>query len=297
MDRLSDIEAFLAIVENGSQTAASRHLQRSVQSVSRSLAALERDVGVPLVQRTTRQSQPTEAGLAFYNRVKPAFAEINDARLEAADRTGEPAGLLRIAAPTLFAPAYVTPAICEFLARYPKLEVELKASDRQANLMEEGLDLAVRMRELPDSTLRARRLGEVRVVVFGAPAYFARHGRPRHPGELREHQCIVRVTDGEPEAWPFRIEGRRKTLRVRGPLRTDSTPAIHEAVARGLGLGLAPLWQIRGLVEQGVVEVVLEDFEADRLPIQIVLPPTRTLPTKTRLFVDLLAARLKDERL
>lgn len=268
-----------------------------VQSVSRSLASLERSVGVALVQRTTRQSQPTEAGLAFYNRVKPAFAEINDAKSEAADRSGEPSGLLRISAPALFATAYVTPTICDFMERHPKVEVDLKASDRPVNLLDEGLDMAVRIRELPDSTLKVRRLGALRIVVFGAPAYFAKNGRPQHPRDLSQHQCVVRITDGEPEAWPFRIDGRRKTVRVYGPFRTDSTPAMLAAVARGLGIGLAPLWQIRGLVDQGVVEVVLEDFEAARLPIYAVLPPTRTPHTKTRLFIDLLAAQLKGEYL
>lgn len=297
MERLDDLEAFLAIVEKGGQTAAARYLGRSLQSVGRSLAALERSVGIELVQRTTRRSAPTEAGLAFYQRVKPALAEIRDARLEAAERRAEPTGLLRVGAPVLFAAAFVAPAVCDFMERHPGVEVELKASDRPVDLLAEGLDVAVRIRELADSTLRARRLGELRLVVFGAPAYFARHGRPRHPDDLARHACVVRLGDGNAEAWTFRVDGRRRTVRVSGRFRTDSTAAGHAVVARGLGIGFAPLWQIRDLVEAGRVEVVLQAFEGPGLPIHAVLPPSRILPAKSRLFVDLLAERLKGETL
>jgi DNA-binding transcriptional LysR family regulator len=141
MDRMDDLEAFLAIVEKGSQTAAARHLDRSLQSISRSLTALERGTGVELLRRTTRQSNPTEAGLAFYRRVKPAFTEINEARREAAEKRTEPSGLLRIGGPVLFASAYIAPAVCDFMERYAAIEIDLRVSDRQVNLFEEGLDL------------------------------------------------------------------------------------------------------------------------------------------------------------
>jgi len=139
---MEDIEAFLAIVEAGSQTAAARRLGRSLQSVNRSLASLERSVGVELVRRTTRQSLPTEAGLAFYRRVRPAFAEISEARLEAANRRVEPSGLLRIASPVMFGSTYVVPAVAEFLARYPQIEADLKLSDRPVDVVGDGFDLA-----------------------------------------------------------------------------------------------------------------------------------------------------------
>src|SRR6476620_9592204 len=151
---MEDIEAFLAVVEAGSQTAAARQLERSLQSVNRSLASLERSVGVELVRRTTRRSFATEAGLAFYRRVKPAFAEISEARLEAANRRIEPSGVLRIASPVAFGSAYVVPAIAEFLARHAQIEANLKLSDRPIDVVADGFDLAIRIRELPDSSLR-----------------------------------------------------------------------------------------------------------------------------------------------
>ncbi len=191
---MEDIEAFLAVVEAGGQTAAAHRLGRSLSAVNRSLTALERSVGVELVRRTTRRSFATEADLAFYRRVKPAYTEISEARLEATNRRVEPAGLLRIAAPVQFAAAYVVPAIADFMQRYRRIEVDMKASDRPVEVVGEGFDLAVRIRELSDSSLKARRLGELRTVVYGAPDYFARHGRPNRPDDLMHHQCVLRST-------------------------------------------------------------------------------------------------------
>jgi DNA-binding transcriptional LysR family regulator len=157
---MEDIEAFIAVIEAGSQTAAARRLGRSLQSVNRSLVALEKSVGIELVRRTTRRSFATEAGLAFYRRVKPAVAEIGAARLEAASRRDEPSGLLSIAAPVQFAAAFVVPAAAQFMRRYPRLAIDLKASDQAVDVVGEGVDLAVRIRELPGSSLKARRLGQ-----------------------------------------------------------------------------------------------------------------------------------------
>ena len=297
MTGIDDLKAFVAIVETGGQSAAARHLRRSLQSIARSLAALERDVGVELVRRNTRRSEPTEAGLAFFRRVRPAVAEIEDARNKAADTRAEPSGLLRIGAPTAFGAAHVVPAAREFMQRYPHVEVELRTSDQPVDLFEQRLDLAVRIRDLPDSSMRARRLGELRVVIVGTPAYFAAHGRPEHPDDLARHQCIVRMTETDDLVWPFRVGGRLKSVRVGGHFRSDSTPAIHAAVIQGLGLGRTPLWQIRSLVDQGVLEVVLEEFEPARLPIHAVWPATKLPTAKVRLFADALAQQLKNERL
>lgn len=297
MDRLNDIEAFLAIVEKGSLTAAARHLHRSLQSVSRSLTTLERSVAVDLVRRTTRRSHPTEAGLAFYRRVKPALTQIRDAGLEAASQQAELTGLLRVGGPTLFAAAHIVPVISDLVERHPRLEIELMASDREVDLVAERLDIAVRIREMRDSALKTRRLGELRAVVFGAPSYFAKHGRPTHPDELVRHECIVRLTDGDAETWPFRIAGRRRSVRVGGRLRADSTVATNAAVARGAGIGFAPLWLVRSLVDRGEVEIILEEFEIAKFPIHAVWLPTTVPLAKAQLFAESLKARLKLERL
>lgn len=293
MDRLGDLEAFVAIVETGGQTAAARRLRRSLPSINRSLSAVERNVGMQLVRRTTRKSHPTEAGLSFYNRIKPALTAIEDARLQVSDQRSQLSGLLRISAPIQFASVHVAPVIKEFMQSNPEVAIELRTSDQPVDVVEGDLDFAVRIRELPDSSLKVRRLGELRIAVFAARKYFEKFGRPRHPGELMHHECVVRLADGDVAAWPFRISGRRKVVRVAGRFRTDSTLAMQTVVAQGFGIGRAPLWQIRPLVEQGVVDIALEEFEADKLPIYAVLPPARFALAKTRSFLGLLAARIK----
>lgn len=297
MDKIDDLEAFLTIVETGSLTAAARRLDRSLQSVSRSLATLERSVGVELVRRTTRQSHPTEAGLAFHRRVKPAFDEIVGARLEAASRRAEPSGQLTIGAPVLFGPAQLVPVIAAFMAQHPTIEISLKLSDRFADLQDESLDLAVRIGELPEADLMAKRLGSLRRVAFGAPSYFARFGRPEHPDELAGHCCIVRNARGDADKWPFQVDGKPRTIKVTGRFRADSTAATYKAVALGLGIGFTPLWQIRDLVDRGEVELILTDFEPPRAPIHAVWPASKLPLAKTRLFIDFLAGELKAERL
>jgi DNA-binding transcriptional LysR family regulator len=146
----------------------------------------------------------------------------------------------------LFAPIYLVPLIAQFMERYPKIEVELKLSDSFVDILAEGLDLAVRIGELSDSSLKARRLGELRRVVFGAPAYFDKYGRPEKPDDLSAHQCVIRTTDRVPAAWQFRVGKRLETVRVNGRFAADSTAAIQSSVVCGLGIGNAPLWQIRG---------------------------------------------------
>lgn len=296
MHRLEDLEAFVTIVEEGNLSAAARRLRRSLQSVSRSLATLEDSIGIELIRRTTRQSSPTPTGMNFYNRVRPALNEISEAALEAVNQRSKPAGLLRITASVLFAPIHLVPVIAEFMRRHPDIEIELKLSDRFVDLVEEGFDLAIRIGELQDSGLRARRLGEMRRVVFGAPAYFAKHGRPAHPKELLQHQCITRTLETKSEGWPFLIDGKAKTVHISGNLRTDNTAATYSAAKLGLGLGFTPLWQIRDSVAQGELEVILEEFETPMVPIHAVSPPTKMPLPKTRLFVDFLAKRLKSDQ-
>jgi DNA-binding transcriptional LysR family regulator len=207
MNRIEDFQAFAAVIEKGSLTAAARQLGRSLQSISRSLAALEQDVGVELVRRTTRRSGPTDAGLAFYRRLSAALAEIDAAKREASNRSVEASGLLRISASSAFAPLYIVPALSGFLQAHLRVEIELDLSDGYVDLIGEGFDLAIRIGELPDSSLKARLLANSRRVVFAAPRYLAKHGRPRRPEDLAGHQCIVRTAAREGNVWPFKSMG------------------------------------------------------------------------------------------
>jgi DNA-binding transcriptional LysR family regulator len=297
MDRIEDYRAFLAIVEKGGLTAAAHQLGRSLQSVSRSLAALEHEVGVELVRRTTRRSSPTDAGLALFRRLSAALGEIEAAKLEASNRRAEARGLLRITASSAFGPLYVVPALPEFLQAHPRVEIELDLSDGFVDLIDEGFDLAIRIGELPDSSLKARLLANSRRVVFAAPSYLAAHGRPRRPEDLKGHQCIVRTAARDGNAWPFKIDGRLKSVNVAGRFRSSGAAAANAAAVQGLGIANAPLWQMRALVDHGDVELILTRYEPSPVPIHAVWPATRVLPARTQLFIDYFATRLKNDRL
>jgi DNA-binding transcriptional LysR family regulator len=295
MDRIEDFQAFVAIIEKGSLTGAAHHLNRSLQSVSRSLAAVERDLGVELIRRTTRRSSPTEAGLAFHRRLAAALAEIEAAKAEASNRRVEPSGTLRVAGSSMFGSLYMVPAIATFLDVHPRLNIELDLSDRAVDLLDEGFDLAVRSGNLPDSSLKARRLIDLRYVVFASPAYLTRHGRPRRPDDLVRHQCIIHTRTGD--AWAFRFDHAIRRIKVAGRLRTNGMLAANEAAVHGFGIANAPLWQVRKLVDEGRLELLLTRFEPPPTALQAVWPATNLLDVKIRLFVDFLAARLKAERL
>lgn len=297
MDRIEDFQAFLAVVDKGSLTAAAKQLGRSLQSVSRSLAALEQNVGVELVRRTTRRSAPTEAGVTFHRRLSAALSEIESAKHETSNRRLEASGLLRVTSSTAFAQLYVVPAVRAFLAAHSKVEIELELSDRYVDLAAEGFDVAIRVGELPDSSLKAKRLADLRRVVFAAPAYFSKHGRPRRPEDLSDHECIVRTAARDGDTWPFRVDGRLRAVRVAGRFRTSGATAANEAAVQGLGIANAPLWQVRPLVDGGQLELILTRFEPPPVPVHAVWPATKLLPAKTQMFIEALGKRLKVEKL
>ncbi|MBR0757788.1 LysR family transcriptional regulator [Bradyrhizobium jicamae] len=291
----ADYTTFLTIIDEGSLTSAATRLGKSLQSVSRSLARLEDDLGVELVSRTTRRLRPTAVGLEFAGRIRLALTTIDAARedLLASDR--RLAGTIRIGTSSLFGPEYVAPVLSQFLTRNPDIDIELVLSDERVDLVAEKLDFAIRIGHLPDSNLRTRSLGGLNWAVFAAPAYLAAHGRPEHPRELSGHECVLRASDDD--RWVF--GGNRRRIEVHGRFRSESAAARNVAVSSGLGIGLAPLWQVRKLIEQGIVEQILVGHEPPAIPLQIiwVRPSTGTLPRRVRAAMEFLAARLSALRI
>jgi DNA-binding transcriptional LysR family regulator len=292
MPSLTDYATFAAIIEAGSLTAAAQRTERSLQSVSRSLSEIEKDVGVSLIRRTTRQMQTTRAGLKFYARIKTALADLEAAHIEATEEAEEIAGLLKVGSSTLFGPAHVAPALATFLQRHPNVIADLVLADDFSDLLAEGIDAAVRIGALANSGLRARRVAELRRVAFAAPSYLETHGRPERLQDLKNHACVVRTQDQSPDRWEFREATRPLHVPVSARFRSDSAAACNMAVASGLGIGLAPQWQIKDLLAGGDVELLLEDFEPEPVPVHIVWPQAHALPVRVRLFIDFLAARL-----
>lgn len=287
MNELDDYRVFVTIVDAGSLTAAARAHGRSLQSVSRMLARLEQDLGTQLVRRTTRTLQATPAGIAFAERLRPALADIDGARAEARSEALHAAGSLRIGAPALLAASHLAPMTVRFMHRWPELNVELVLGDRHADLLKEKLDLAVRVGELADSTLRARPLARLRRVFFASPDWLRRHGHPATPQELAALPCVVRTIGPERGRWPFQDNGTARRVAVAGTFRANDAAACNEAVAQGLGAGMAALWQVRRLLDEGRVQLILQGFEPPPQPVQAVWHGT--LPAGARLLVDHLA--------
>ncbi len=295
MNTIEEYQAVVAAIDRGSLTAAARHLGRSLQAVSRAVAQVERELGVELIRRTTRRLQPTEAGLRFHGRMRAALADIEAARVEAGEAAASISGPLRVGGSLVVAPVYLVPALSAFLQRHPQVSVDLLLSNEFVDLVAERFDLSIRVGELEDSSLRMRRIASVRRVTIAAPSYLAEHGRPMIPQDLARHACVVRTSAHDPFHWVYERNGAQESVRVRGRFASSSVDACNEAVARGLGVGVAQTWQVRPLLDQGRVELILTEFEPPPAPVSVVWPDGGALPARTRLLIDFLVARLSAE--
>jgi DNA-binding transcriptional LysR family regulator len=296
LGRFDELAIFLSVLEHGSLTAAGRATGRSLQVVSRSLAKLERDLGVQLIQRTTRSLRPTEAGRRFEERIRAVMADLDAARQEVQLDDKVVAGVLRVAAPPLFASEHLVEMVAEFMQRHPAVEVELVLSDRRSDLVTEHIDLALRMGELPDSSLRFRHLAGLRRVIFATPDWLAKYGRPTHPRQLEQLPCVVRSFGLERDKWPVTIDGAVEKISVNGRFKANDVASCNKAALTGLGAGLASYWQVRHAIESGAVHLLLDEFAPPSIPLHAVWPNGRRLPLRTRLFIDFLATRFASKR-
>lgn len=291
MDKLRAMETFVRIVEAGSLAAAADELQVSAPSVVRALAALERELGVRLLQRTTRRSSLTDEGREYYERCRRVLAEVEAADAALTARRAEPSGRLRITAPLAFGRLRVAPVVQEFMASHPAVEVELLLLDRVVDLVEEGIDAAVRIAHLPSSSLVAVRVGETRRTTCASPHYLRRAGRPRRPGDLAGHRCVVFTGLSADGSWQF--AGKPSRVPVRAALRTNQFDVALQACIDGVGCGQFLSYQVDAAVRAGRLLKILGEFEPPPTPIQIVYPQSRLLSPNVRAFVGLATARLR----
>ena len=291
MDKLRAMETFVRIVEAGSLTRAADALQTSSPSVVRGLAALENALGVRLLNRTTRRLSLTDEGREYYERCKRVLAEVEDAETALSARRAAPKGRLRVTASVLFGRLRVAPLVAEFLARHEAVQVELLLLDRVVDLVEEGIDVGVRIGHLPESSLVAVPVGETRRIVCAAPGYLRKAGTPAQPRDLAQHRCITfsGVSDSE---WSF---GGRPPQRVpvRAALTTNQVDAAIDACVRGIGCGQFLCYQVQPLLDAGRLRRVLRDHEPDAAPIHVVYPHARLLSSNARAFVDFAVPRLR----
>lgn len=285
MDRLKAMQTFVQIADQGSLTRAADALDSSLPAVVRSLASLEAHLGVRLFHRTTRRISLTEEGRQYLESAREVLAAADAADRALGADAAEPAGQLTVTAPVLFGHMYVAPAIVRFLQRYDKMRCSVLLHDRTVNLLEEGIDVGIRISALEDSSLVAQQLGSIRRVVVASPAYLARHGTPLHPRELLDANC-VRIHPGISAQWIFREGGRPLPIAVKGNLEFNHIAPAVEACAAGMGFGMFFSYQVLPLVAQGRLTMVLDAFESPPRPVSLIYPHARLLPTRTRAFID-----------
>lgn len=295
MDKLSALQAFAAVAERGSFTAAARRRGVSLAVLSRQVAELEKQLGTRLLARTTRHVALTDSGRDYLARTRRILEALAEADAAAGQNQTVLSGRLSVAAPVLFSRHYAAAAVTAFLAGQPAMTVDLEVSDRYADLVAEGIDVAIRIGRLTDSSLTARRLGVFRRVVVAAPRYLARQGVPRHPEDLASHESVVFSMLQESETWHFSRGTRQATVHLPARFRCNNAEAALQAAEAGLGLLLAPPWQVRDALRARRLVLVLAEWASPETPIHAVQPHGRLAPARVRAFVDFLERRWRRE--
>lgn len=293
MDRLAAMEAFTRVVETGSFSAAARHLRIGQPAVSKTIAQLEDRLGVQLLLRSPRGLTPTEAGQNFYERARRSIEEADEAELAARGAGSGLTGRLRFGAAVSFARLHVMPHLPAFLAAHPALTIEAVLDDRKVDLIEEGVDVALRMGDLADSSQTARKLGQSPRLILGTPAYFAKAGLPAKPADLADHDAVIYAQKGSGAHWTFR-RGRTSTnVTLREKLRCTAAEGIREAVLAGLGLAVSTVWMFQPELARGEVRPVLLDWHLPPIDLWAVFPTGRRASTKAQAFIAFVEAQLQ----
>ena len=292
MDRFDALAAFVKVAETQSFSEAARRLRSSKSAVSRNVGALETELGARLFNRTTRSLKLTEAGQAYFERVSRILADLDDAnralgRLEAAPR-----GRLIVSAPMSFGFLHLAPALPDFLARYPELEVDLSLSDRFVDVVDEGFDVALRIGALPDSSLVARRIAPIRRALCASPAYFRERGTPKTPDEIKGHECLRNSNVGRAEEWRFVAEdGKAVVVSVSGRVSANNGDTLRILALAGFGVANLPTFIVGADLRSGALVAALDRFVPQNIAMSALYPHARHLSPKVRAFVDFLVER------
>ena len=289
MDLLTGMRLFVRVVDTGSFSAMAHETGSTQPTVSRTVAALEAHLGARLLNRSSRAMTLTDDGRQFYDRAQRALEAVAEAENGVGGRRGRPTGLLRLGTPVALGRLHVAPRIDAFVERYPNVEVELLMNDAFVDLVGEGLDLAIRVGDLADPSLIARRIGTTQRVTVASPSYLERFGTPEVPADLTQHRCIVYTRLATGSRWHFEGRNGPLTVDVRGRFCTDNSEAVREGVLSGAGIAVVPVWHFTDEIEQDRVRILLRDFEPRQLPIHAVYSSRRQLAAKVRAMIDFLA--------
>jgi DNA-binding transcriptional LysR family regulator len=293
LDRFQAMRVFVTVVDRGSLSAAAATLGMSLPTVSRMLAALERELGARLIARTTHGLTQTDAGRLYYRQCGEILERVREAEAAVQSHSRVPTGELRVTAPVTFGRHHVSPSVAEFLERFPRLSFYLLLSDHCESLSEQGLDVAIRIAEVHKDGAATRRLGYVQRVAVGSREYFNKHPPPKHPADLSRHNCLHFTHYLRADEWTFHEGGKKITVRVSGRMRTNNQEALVDAVVAGAGVAVLPAWLVRDDLESGALQRVLTEYEAPRTPVYAVFPTRGPPPNKVRVFVEFLGERYR----
>ena len=295
MDKFERMRAFVQVVNSGGFAAAAREMGVSRSAVNKLVIALENDLGVQLLHRSTRVVTPTETGLAFHERCVEILASLDDAERSITQMHEQPKGRLRMNAPMSFGTLHLAPVLADFLVQYPDLQVQLTLSDRFVDPIEEGFDITVRIAKPPASaSLIVHPLIAAPRVLCAAPTYLATHGTPTQPHELHHHSCLHYGQLATENHWMLIGADGEQTISVNGTLCSNNGEVLRDAAIRGLGITLLPLFIVGQDLQQGKLQIILPDYHPPELSISLIYPVNRHLSTKVRLLVDFLQERLGD---
>jgi DNA-binding transcriptional LysR family regulator len=296
MDKFAAMKTFVHIVEAGSLTNAANALDTSLPTVVRTLAALERELGVTLLKRTTRRIHLTDEGTQYLERCRDILAATQEAEDMLVARRTEPVGKLSVTAAVAFGRRYLTPIVYGFLQRYPKVSADVLLVDRVVDLIDEGMDAAIRIAHLRDSSIVAIEVGRVRRVVCASEKYLRQHGVPRIPSDIRAHRCIRHLGLSPRNEWHFHVGNRQQATPIDSVLTCNEIDGAVDACIEGLGLGMFLSYMVAPYRKAGQLKYILESFETAPMPVQVVYPQTRLMSNRVRVFVDECVAKLRRVR-
>jgi len=290
MDRLDAMRLFVRIAELGSFSAVAQQLGVARSVVTRQIAALEAHLGVKLMARSTRRLALTSAGTVYLEKCRVILNLVEAAETDVAQERLTPRGNIRISLPLSFGLKRLAPLLLDFSQRHPEVALDMDYSDRRVNLIEEGIDLSIRITRRLEPGDVARKIGTGRMLAVASPEYLARHGRPQHPSELAHHECLGYTHVGSPMPWQFLVDGQPENFTVRSRINANNGDVLIEAAAQGLGITLQPDFIAGSFIAAGRVEAILTDFPVPELGIYAMLPSNRHVPYRVRVLMDFLAA-------
>ena len=296
LDRFNQMRVFIAVAEEESFAAAARQLQMSPPAVTRAIASLELQLGVKLFNRTTRYVRVTEAGLRYLEDVRRILADLEAAEEAAAGVNSVPRGRLTVTAPVLFGRMFVMPGIVEYLQQYPDMKINALLLDRVVNLMEEGVDVGVRIGELEDSNMQARKVGSVRLVLVASAEYIKKNGLPQEPKDLHEHTTIASTAGHNTAVWRFQYPNGSHHIKVRPRLSVTTNDAVIDAAKAGFGITRVLSYQVAPQLADGSLKLLLQEFEPPAQPVHIIHREGRLSSSKVRAFIDVMINRLQADK-